>query len=386
MTQRYYVRSPRNPEKIQGPFRHEQLRTLAAKGKLKPGHEVSVDREEWIACSQVRPPLFGKPAGKKNPEADRPSDGPAAAGRGKRSRGSATANDLTVVEDYVPSGRCDNPAAMAWVAPVGVLCVACGMVVGGIVGWGVGQLTGIVVVALAASDSSIGKLALVMISQTDRSPEQFHASMVSLSIGLFAVTGAFVGTTVPTQMFETKSRNRSRKMALFYGGLLWGLVLISLIAGSSFVRDATGWTVGEFWFAVTLASLIMLGWTLYSAFNLSPYCETCGSFVAPAYERSYAARGDKIMKLAKRGDVERLRKLKDSNVESKSFTTVTLHTCDERCCAYLEISYSSEEENESIEYEGKEIDILGVHTFAKGFLNTRRTRAWKSVLKPVEKS
>ena len=58
MGTKLYVRSPKNPENVSGPFSRQELQDLVAKNSLEPKHEVSVDGKKWVLASKVKPTLF----------------------------------------------------------------------------------------------------------------------------------------------------------------------------------------------------------------------------------------------------------------------------------------------------------------------------------------
>lgn len=53
-----YYRDPRAPRDVQGPFPVEQLREFARDGRLRPGDQVSLDGQSWLAATAFEPPLF----------------------------------------------------------------------------------------------------------------------------------------------------------------------------------------------------------------------------------------------------------------------------------------------------------------------------------------
>ncbi len=62
MPKALYVRNPQMPDEVFGPYDLAQLRQLVARKKgLKPTHEVSVDKVNWVKAAQVNPPLFAQP-------------------------------------------------------------------------------------------------------------------------------------------------------------------------------------------------------------------------------------------------------------------------------------------------------------------------------------
>jgi hypothetical protein len=71
--QRYFVRKR---GKISGPFSVAQLRTLHARGRIKPSIEVSVDQVNWQPASSI-PKLLPVSAPTPEPAADSPGETPA---------------------------------------------------------------------------------------------------------------------------------------------------------------------------------------------------------------------------------------------------------------------------------------------------------------------
>jgi hypothetical protein len=66
-----YYRDPRAPRDVQGPFPVDQLREFARDGRLRPGDQVSLDGQAWLAATAFEPPLFpeGPTAGTNSSEA-----------------------------------------------------------------------------------------------------------------------------------------------------------------------------------------------------------------------------------------------------------------------------------------------------------------------------
>ena len=60
MSTQLYVRSPKNIEKVRGPFSRSKLQDLVEKGKLRQDFEVSLDQQKWLPITKVKPPLFKK--------------------------------------------------------------------------------------------------------------------------------------------------------------------------------------------------------------------------------------------------------------------------------------------------------------------------------------
>ena len=58
MAKKVYVRGPKSPSEVQGPYSLDELKGLVAKGLLTPSHEVSLDKSSWLPVTSVKPPLF----------------------------------------------------------------------------------------------------------------------------------------------------------------------------------------------------------------------------------------------------------------------------------------------------------------------------------------
>ena len=56
MATQFWVKTSGNPA---GPFSSNQMRQAAKAGKLQPGHQVSTDREKWVAASTLKGLEFG---------------------------------------------------------------------------------------------------------------------------------------------------------------------------------------------------------------------------------------------------------------------------------------------------------------------------------------
>jgi len=58
MAQQLYVRDPAIADVIHGPFTSKQLKLLAGEGRVQPTHQVSLDKNVWVAATKVTPSLF----------------------------------------------------------------------------------------------------------------------------------------------------------------------------------------------------------------------------------------------------------------------------------------------------------------------------------------
>lgn len=58
MSGEVYYRDPRVPRDVQGPFPVDQVREFARDGRLRPGDQVSLDGQAWLAATAFEPPLF----------------------------------------------------------------------------------------------------------------------------------------------------------------------------------------------------------------------------------------------------------------------------------------------------------------------------------------
>ena len=49
MPEQIYVRDPKHPEEIQGPFTVPELKVRVLRGELRRAYQVSVDRKAWMS-------------------------------------------------------------------------------------------------------------------------------------------------------------------------------------------------------------------------------------------------------------------------------------------------------------------------------------------------
>ena len=126
----YYLRFR---QRVTGPFSAQELRSMAANGKLTGMHMLSADKQQWTPADQVKG-LFPKPEGEAAP----------AAAAAPEAAGSATAHcrtcGATVLEGAAVCVGCGMPPGAgrafcrncgAETHPQAVTCVRCGVPLGG---------------------------------------------------------------------------------------------------------------------------------------------------------------------------------------------------------------------------------------------------------------
>lgn len=367
-----YVRSIKNIENVRGPFSRAKLQELANQGKLHQGYEVSLDRQKWVPIAKVKPPLF---AAEHSGQAQ-----PAERLRGNKSK-VAQRIDLTVVEKYVPSGRCRRPWLMVPLAAVTPVLTYLMMLLGGLLGC----VAGFILVGIPGMllDQFLGGVIQEMTGGwTVRGVGATFGSALGILGGEAA---AFWGVT---WAFSTWSHNRSAKMVAIFGLMASVLTLAPYVLffrqsldsiPSEYQESMGGGMLIYYWvFVVTLA---LTAWfAIYSAAEsvlTSPYCENCNSFVDHSTRsRKYSVKGEDLLDLAKQGAIAPLTKMEIPGDDVKRFTKVELHACQKNCCVRISITYFWERLNR----ETKAIEICSAEKL-KGLLDKKRRKIWKEILR-----
>jgi hypothetical protein len=58
MSKKVFVRNPRQPSEVRGPFSLSELRELADRAEVSLQDQVSVDQQQWVSITKVKPSVF----------------------------------------------------------------------------------------------------------------------------------------------------------------------------------------------------------------------------------------------------------------------------------------------------------------------------------------
>lgn len=298
--------------------------------------------------------------------------------RQKSEAGTENTNDLTVTREYVPSGICGRPWMVAVLAPLAPLsavfallgsCIGCGIY--GLVGLFIFGKVGMLMDMTGATQKVTGGLSTKQIG-----------SGIGAEIGI--VGGAFIGQLIGTVcivwMFNRLSHNRSPRMSWFFGILASSATFLPVFLPFIFdvlnIQSLPAENLQITWFNWVVVAAMMfgalIGLLVSNDVLRTPYCEQCHSYLKGFRERKFPMKGSKIVKLAQQGAAEPLINVKNAEADAKNYSTVSLKTCEERCCAYLRIVYHWESREDNLPHEVVTLE---------GFLDGRRARVWNQILK-----
>ena len=417
----FFIRRAESQSGAEGPFSEQQIRELAARGKLKLEDEVSEDGDVWHSCqTMIRSAIEcdASPATVKSPEQEEsppsietnkgdsladsdvyqiavatPEEGvdklktdvsaaaPKKSKRRKKERKPKKqvlkkSDDLTNVKKYTPSGKCQKlwlfiPFLLGGAtAAIGltVITTLVGAVLGGIVGDFSGEFSG------ALSDT---------LDNRDRSGDSgtFDIKTVGALFGFYAgfvfgMAGGAIATSYwTTEFFNRFSHNRNRALAILLAAItcLLGCGAASIL--TSTLPGASG-VVMTIIIGMAVVCPIIACIIADEMIRTNYYCEKCNSFFQPFAERRFSTRS-KFLSLAESGDVVGLSRLKEVSEEEPAAFLVKLEKCGSRCSTrllirtgvYVELPSESDSEKKSLRRYEKD-----------GFINPIDAKLWQKIL------
>ena len=345
----------------------------AAKTSGRPATSVVTPSElPAIDVDKPHKPSVSVPAKKK---AQLPSESLPAAGHRQKAHGDGY--DLTIAKKYVPSGKCGKPWIIALIVPLAPVASYIGVVVGGLIG----AVAGFILVGIPGMLLDMFLGGVIQEATGGLSVRNVGANFGAAIGGIAGLGG---GIYLTTKSLSRLSHNRSPSVAAILGSIASVLTLSPYFI---FAQEAQAAIPGEYQHLASCYWLSVAGLVLGALFAViaswesvktTAYCENCFSYLTVTHQSLYAENGTKIMEIAKQGSKETFQTLKKSK-SKKEYTSVSLETCNEQCCAYLEIAYNWETGDEGSKEHEVHREIK-----AEGFLNPQRANIWTEILTPVE--